>query len=301
MNPWLIEFRKALQALYDEREAQSITRMVLEHVTGKTLPAIMMDPDTVLSAGQETQTLEILKRLILHEPIQYILGETEFYGLRLKVGPGVLIPRGETEELVDWILRAEGRGQKANGRHSDLRSKKEEGLRILDIGCGSGAIAVVLAKHMPDAAVFAVDVSETALDFTQINSNLNKVHITTVLLDILNPDSYNLQSAFCLLPFDLIVSNPPYVAEWDRTHMAKNVLDYEPHMALFAPGDDPLVFYRAISGFAAANLATGGEVFVEINESIGEETAEIFRRCFKNVELRKDINGKDRMIRASNG
>ncbi len=287
MKRWLSLYREALVPIYGEREADSVYRLALEHVTGKPRLEIMMDTGLFLSNEQEASLAAILDRLLKHEPIQYIIGETEFYGLRMKVGPGVLIPRGETEELVEWVLRTKG-------WYYEGKSIENKVLRVLDIGCGSGAIAIALAKNMPEAEVYAADISDSALEFTRSNARLNEVSVSTFYLDILNPDP-------CLLSLDVIVSNPPYVAEWDRAAMARNVLDYEPHVALFAPGEDPLVFYRAISGFAAGHLVPGGSVYVEINEGIGEKTAEIFRGCFKNVELRKDINGKDRMIRATNG
>jgi release factor glutamine methyltransferase len=332
-----------LQGLYPPREIDSIGRLVLEFLTGLNWVQIRLNQENPLLPDQEVRLLDIINRLKKHEPIQYILGETEFYGLKLKVRSGVLIPRGETEELVEWILekaqgtrlkaqakaqgsrlKAQGKAQsKAQGSRLKAQGKVEEEkkVRILDIGCGSGAIAIALAKHLPAAEIIASDISPEALQLTKENGTLNQVEFLTTFLDILEPCALRLEPspepcalrlapslAPCALrlepslaPFDVIVSNPPYVPHAEMTSMDSHVVEYEPEIALFVPDNDPLVFYKAIAEFASANLKPDGQVFVEIHDPLGEETAGVFRKWFSKVELRKDIHGKDRMIRASNG
>ncbi|MFA6129248.1 MAG: HemK/PrmC family methyltransferase [Bacteroidales bacterium] len=321
----------SLSPLYPDREIESIARLVLEHITGLSWVEIRLNQTTACSADEENLIRKMIVRLEKHEPIQYILGETEFFGLKLKVLQGVLIPRGETEELVDWIVKTQGSRLKARGtrhkaqgarrkaqgslgsiqgedrgprlRGDDRKGVGGEGrvLRVLDIGCGSGAIAIAIAKYLPDAEVFAADISEEALELTRENAVLNGISagadnylpLHIFHLDILAP----VKCGF----FDLIVSNPPYVPLGEMTNMDLHVVEYEPETALFVPDHDPLLFYKAISEFARNNLNPGGKVFVEIHDRLGEETAEVFRKWFLNVELRKDIHGKDRMIRAYNG
>jgi release factor glutamine methyltransferase len=339
-----------LQGLYPPREIDSIGRLVLEFLTGLNWVQIRLNQENPLLPDQEVRLLDIINRLKKHEPIQYILGETEFYGLKLKVRSGVLIPRGETEELVEWILeKAQGTRLKAQAKEQGSRLKaqgkveEEKKVRILDIGCGSGAIAIALAKHLPAAEIIASDISPEALQLTKENGTLNQVEFLTTFLDILEPCALRLEPspepcalrlapslapcalrlepspepcalrlapslAPCALrlepslaPFDVIVSNPPYVPHAEMTSMDSHVVEYEPEIALFVPDNDPLVFYKAIAEFASANLKPDGQVFVEIHDPLGEETAWVFRKWFSKVELRKDIHGKDRMIRASNG
>ncbi len=332
-----------LQGLYPPREIDSIGRLVLEYLTGSSWVQIRLNQDSELTPDQEIRISDIICRLKKHEPIQYILGETEFYGLKLKVRSGVLIPRGETEELVEWILeKAQGSRLKAQAKEQGSRLKaqakaqgsrlkaqgkaqaKEQGsrlkaqgkveeekkVRILDIGCGSGAIAIALAKHLPAAEIIASDISPEALQLTKENGTLNQVEFLTTFLDILEPCALSLAPSLApcalrlapsLAPFDVIVSNPPYVPHAEMTSMDSHVVEYEPEIALFVPDNDPLVFYKAIAEFASVNLKPDGQVFVEIHDPLGEETAGVFRKWFSKVELRKDIHGKDRMIRASNG
>ncbi len=306
----LTTLRASLGPLYSDREIESMGRLVLEHLTGLSWVQIRLNIDREFDPGQAGKIREIIERLEKHEPIQYILGETEFYGLVLKVRSGVLIPRGETEELVDWIVRPRLRGDDREGgggleNSPRLRGDDREGggglenvrgrrFRIIDVGCGSGAIAIALAKKIPGAEVLAADISEEALALTRENATLNGVGVETVHMDILQTQA---------MPgaFDIIVSNPPYVPMGEMTAMDQHVVDYEPEMALFVPDDDPLLFYKAIAGFAAGSLSSGGQVFVEIHDRLGEETAEVFREVFSGVEIRKDIHGKDRMIRAYHG
>ncbi|MCX6225325.1 MAG: peptide chain release factor N(5)-glutamine methyltransferase, partial [Bacteroidia bacterium] len=356
--------------IYPDRESASIGRLVLESVTGLSWVHIRLNYDKAFTPDEESRITEIIAHLEKHEPVQYVLGETEFYGLKLKVRPGVLIPRGETEELVEWIVkcRGSGRGPRPTlSRGQAFRRDDREGfggkgggpglrrddkvlpLRVLDIGCGSGAIAIVLAKYLPDAEVVAVDISKEALQLTNENAILNGLGVEThnyaslrtFFFDILSPqgtchpgegrdpvtlsesftsrnhffrDDFPLQDfavrdgvpAFAGMTsapavYDIIVSNPPYVPHGEMTAMDLHVIEYEPKTALFVPDNDPLIFYRAIAEFAASHLTPGGQVFVEIHDRLGQETFDVFRKWFLNVDLRKDIHGKDRMIRASNG
>jgi release factor glutamine methyltransferase len=304
------DLRSRLADFYPDRELESIARLIAEHVTGLSWVQIRMNPDTEFTDSQRTDIGIIIKRLGDHEPIQYVLGETEFYGLKLKVRPGVLIPRGETEEIVEWVIKAKGERRKAKEKSKEERRKIKERLQdkkedkrengkgiILDIGCGSGAISIALAKYLPDYEIVASDISDVALEITDENAHLNYVEITSTHLDILKSSSF----AFRLSPFALIVSNPPYIPQSEKVALAHHVANQEPDLALFVPDEDPLVFYRAIAEFARINLEPGGQVFVEIHDRLGAETVALFSHYFSDVELRQDIHGKDRMIRASNG
>jgi release factor glutamine methyltransferase len=228
--------------------------------------------------------LKILKSLKTGKPLQYVIGETEFYGLTFKVNPSVLIPRPETEELVEWIL-------------SDIRKSEisPEEIKIIDIGTGSGCIPISLKINLPDAKLYAVDVSLEALEVSRQNSALNNASIYYVQDDILNPTSEELKNE----RFEIIVSNPPYVLEAEKPKILPNVLDHEPHLALFVPNDDPLIFYKAIADFAIKNSDINVALYLEINENLGEETVKLLeQKGFNNIELRKDLSGKDRMIRS---
>ncbi len=319
---------ESLQGLCPDREIDSIGRLVLEHLTGLTWVKIRLNGDNELTEHQVELLQSIILRLRTYEPVQYILGETEFYGLKLRVRKGVLIPRGETEELVQWILQEFAvrkgvpafAGMTEKGLEPGLPSdspafagitKKDvidnKRIRILDIGCGSGAIAVALAKNFPDSEVIASDISEDALQVTRENAELNKVDLSTAFLDILGSKPFSVIPTKVGTPsqtaktFDIIVSNPPYVPLSEMTAMDRHVVEFEPETALFVPDANPLLFYEAIAEFAATNLNPGGEVFVEIHDRLGEKTAAVFHKWFPNVELRKDIHGKDRMIRAYHG
>lgn len=214
-------------------------------------------------------------------PIQYLLGKTSFYGLDFEVNENVLIPRPETEELVDWILESQ---------KSKAESRK---LKILDIGTGSGCIAVSLAKNLSDAKVFAIDVSEKALATAKKNAEINAVEITFISQNILETQDLGQK-------FDIIVSNPPYVRHLEKEEIKKNVLDNEPHLALFVEDNDALIFYRKIAELAQKNLSSSGQLYFEINQYLGKEMIELLETMnFKNVELRKDIYGNDRMTRST--
>ena len=213
-----------------------------------------------------------------YEPIQYILGTTSFFGLEFKVDTNVLIPRPETEELVAWILK---------------QADSSQPLKILDIGSGSGCIAVSLAKHFPNADVYALDVSPAALEMAQYNAQQNGVQLNGIQANVLEWENTELQ-------FDIIVSNPPYVRESEKERMAPNVLEHEPHLALFVENNNPLVFYQAIVALSKQALKKQGLLYFEINEYLGEETKALFSSDdFENVQLKTDVFGKNRMMRAS--
>ena len=291
-------YREDLKSVYDPNEAESITLLALGEVTGFSKAKIKAFPEEQVGAAQAQKLAGVLTRLKTGEPIQYIIGHTEFYGLPFKVNPSVLIPRPETEELVEWAIASVSSLQFAVGSEQLAvgRGRLAVG-SILDIGTGSGCIAISLKKNLPDFKVSAIDISETALDTAQQNATLNEVEIDFVHGDILSS-----QKTFTshLSPFTLIISNPPYVTQRDKTQMHKNVTDFEPHTALFVPEDDPLIFYKAIADFAKKQLAPGGLLFFEINESYGEKIVELLAdHSFIGIELRKDMSGRDRMVKAS--
>ena len=271
-------FVEALLPFYDEMEAESFFYLLLENKHQLRRIDLGLDVDSVFSENEILNWNAILEKLKIQIPIQYIIGTTHFYGLEFIVDENVLIPRPETEELVDWIVKL----------NSKLSKKKN--LKILDIGTGSGCIAISLAKNIPNSEVFAIDVSENALAIAKKNAILNKVPVTFLHKNIL--ETKNLSRKF-----DIIVSNPPYVRNLEKAEIKPNVLDNEPHLALFVPDNDPLIFYKKIAELAAANLNPNGQLFFEINQYLGKETQELLESIgLKNIELRKDIYGNDRMI-----
>lgn len=264
-----------LHGLYPVSEIEGFTRIIFESVCGWSFTRQLVKKHEKIQEPDFLKIQEIITRLKTFEPIQYILGETEFFGLRLIVNPSVLIPRPETEELVDWIVR------------SDLPPDS----RILDIGTGSGCIALALKSVLKNAAVSGIDISEKALETAHENAAKNKLDVRFNQSDILKNDNSNNEV------YDVIVSNPPYIRESEKLLMLPNVLEYEPGNALFVPDSDPLVFYRSIAAFAIKNLAENGKLFLEINENLGHEMKNMLVDFgFCNIEIRKDINEKNRMI-----
>lgn len=259
----------------------------MEHHLNLDRIHLVLKPEYVISKTEEQPFFEALSRLRLHEPIQYILGATEFYGLPFEVNKDVLIPRPETEELVSWIVSC----------HS-LQNEVST-LRILDIGTGSGCIAVALAKHLTNAQIHAIDFSKKALNVAKQNALLNNVDIDFSEVDILNPSTWDLK--FSNVEFDIIVSNPPYVRNLEKADMKPNVIDNEPHLALFVDDDNPLQFYKAICEFSKACLKDNGSLYFEINEYLGKGMLTLMKAFeFKSVELKQDIFGKDRMVKGQN-
>ncbi len=274
------QFIQELSPIYDAGEAESFFYLILEEKQKLKRIDLALNTDLTFS-NEEIQVWNlILEQLKQEIPVQYLLGKTSFYGLEFEVNENVLIPRPETEELVEWIIQSQ---------KSEVRSGK---IKILDIGTGSGCIAISLAKNIPNAQFFAIDISEKALATAQNNANINEVNITFLEKNILETEDLKQQ-------FDIIVSNPPYVRELEKQEIKKNVLDNEPHLALFVDDNDALVFYRKIAELAQKNFSPGGQLFFEINQYLGKEMMELLEKMnFKNIELRKDIYGNDRMMRA---
>lgn len=274
-----------ITSVYEENEAKSIVYLLLEHYLKISKTDILLDNPV----AQLFDFTEIIQRIKAQEPVQYIIGETEFYGRKFKVTPDTLIPRPETEELVQLTVNSflENREQRKEGNQSQSQTT------ILDIGTGTGCIAISLACELPNSQAYAYDISENALKVAKENAEMNGANVTFEQVDILNfSPSY-------LSPFSIIVSNPPYVMNAEKAEMEKNVLEYEPHLALFVEDDNALIFYRKIAEFAAKNLTDKGLCIVEINQAFGLETAELFwNQGFYYVEVVKDMFGKDRMVKA---
>lgn len=276
-------FKKELLSVYDEHEIDSFFYIILEKLHRLKRIDLALNPETIMDGNHLKQWKNIVCDLQKQKPIQYILGETEFFGLWFEVNENTLIPRPETEELVELIL--------AESRKS-IRAKAES-LEILDIGTGSGCIAISLAKNIPNARVSAIDVSPKALDKAKKNAEINEVKMTFLLKNILETDDLNHQ-------FDIIVSNPPYVRNLEKTEIKPNVLEYEPHLALFVEDTDPLIFYRKITQLAKKNLTPDGKLFFEINQYLGKQTVQLLEEAgFRDIKLKKDIYGNDRMLQCT--
>ncbi len=277
-------YASELEKIYGSNEANALIMILLEHYFGIDRVKIAMDPELRLSESELLTLHFAVKELLKNKPIQYILGETEFCGMRFFVDENVLIPRPETEEMVNMIVS-----------RRDKACLVRTGCDVLDIGTGSGCIAISLAKLLKNSSVTAVDVSEKALEVAKKNAAANDVNVNFINDDILNPKNPELLEN----KFDIIVSNPPYVCESEKSEMRANVLDYEPSTALFVSDNDPLIFYRKILEFAQKALKPDGEVWFEINEKFGKETAELCHsEGFKNVEIIRDFKGRERVVRA---
>ncbi len=272
-------FQKELEQDYPIEEIDSFFYWMTTHYLGLERFVLVLEPNYILTKEEEQPLFEGLSKLKEGVPLQYILEGTEFMGLHLFLNNTVLIPRPETEELVNWILQ-------------DFKHSKE-GLRVLDMGTGSGCIAIALAKYLKNARLEAIDISKEALSVAKKNAEQNEVSVEFRLMDMLNPSST--QKA----EYDIIVSNPPYVKLSEKSKMHRNVLDYEPELALFVTDDDPLVFYKALIKFSINALKTSGSMYLEINETEGASLVKALGAGgFSNVVIRKDIFGKERMVRA---
>ena len=280
------DFKQNLSKLYDVREIEAVALLTITEICNLSKSKIKAFPELELSQQQAEKLNDTLIQLQTGKPIQYILGKTEFYGLPFYVNPSVLIPRPETEELVEWAVSSVGSWQLAVGS-------------ILDIGTGSGCIAISLKKNLPGFDVSAVDISKAALQTAKTNAELNAVNIDFVEADILNLSTQSSLISNLQSPISILISNPPYVTLHDKSKMHTNVTDFEPHSALFVPEDDPLIFYKVIADFAIKNLTPNGQLFFEINESYGNDVVKLLAdKGFKNIELRKDMSGRDRMVRS---
>ena len=269
------EFVQTLTPIYDAQEAESFFYLLLEDKRQLKRVDLALDPQLEFSHSEVAEWNEVVEKLKAFIPIQYIIGKAHFFGLEFEVNSGVLIPRPETEELVQWIVAE-------NVEQSDLK--------ILDIGTGSGCIAISLAKNLPQAQVFAIDISEAALETARNNANRNQVEVNFIQNNILEMSDLEQQ-------FDVIVSNPPYVRNLEKEEIKKNVLDHEPHLALFVDDHDALVFYRKIAHLAVKHLRKGGQLYFEINQYLGKEMMDLLEQNgFQQMELRKDIYGNNRMV-----
>ena len=289
-----------------------LKRILMSHITGLSTAQLLAEPNLQLTENQQKWFDNAIERLQNNEPLQHILGYTTFYGRQFKCDRRALIPRPETEELIDWIINdwatinnqqsTVNKQQTLNSQLSTLNSQfsilnsQLSTLNCLDIGTGTGCIALSLAKELPEAKVSALDISKEALSLAHENANILEVkNVDFIEGDILNK-SFNSQ----LSTFNLIVSNPPYVRECEKADMEPNVLDYDPHTALFVSDTDPLIFYRAIGEFALTHLKPNGALYFEINQYLATETCDLLIALgYKNVELRKDINDNPRMIKAT--
>ncbi|TDD78870.1 peptide chain release factor N(5)-glutamine methyltransferase [Flavobacterium caseinilyticum] len=272
-------FIQELTPIYDAGEAESFFYLILEEKQQLKRIDLALQPYLDFSEEQIMVWDLILQQLKKEIPIQYLLGKTSFYGLDFQVNENVLIPRPETEELVEWIIER----QNSKG--------KSQQIRILDIGTGSGCIAISLAKNLPNAQVFALDISVKALATAQKNAELNTVNVTFINQNILETEDLGQQ-------FDIIVSNPPYVRNLEKAEIKKNVLDNEPHLALFVEDNDALIFYKKIADLAQKNLSKNGHLFFEINQYLGKQMIDLLEKMnFSAIELRKDIYGNERMIK----
>ncbi len=277
-------FVSSIYELYPSEEVQSFFNLLSEKHLGLSRIEIALNSDKSISEAKTLLFNEAIQRLKNFEPVQYIIGETEFYGLPFKVDKDVLIPRPETEELVSWV-------------NSEFRTQNPE-FKILDIGTGSGCIAISLASKLPNAKISALDISKGAIEIAKENVKLNEVEVDLKEADILNSSTWNL--IFEDLEFSCIVSNPPYVRELEKELMEPNVVKHEPATALFVKDDDPLLFYRKIAEFSQLYLKKGGFLFFEINEYLSENLVVVLVKMnFKNIEVKKDIFGKDRMVKCN--
>ncbi len=269
-------FKNELAESYDDKELQQIIDITFCYYLNLTKVDLLIDKAKSISESQKQKILGVIEELKNHKPLAYILGEWEFYGLPFKVNKHTLIPRPETEELVELILK-----------------ENKEGGSIIDIGTGTGCIPIALKTNNSKYNVFAVDISEEAIKIAKENALLNNVIVDFSVYDIIKNRNNELTNKF-----DTIVSNPPYIPQKEKTLMSKNVLDFEPELALFVDNEEPLIFYEAIADFAQLNLADNGKLYFEINENYGDEVCDMLKnKAFKNINIVKDINDKDRIVK----
>ena len=270
-------YRLKLAQLYNDREADTLLFQLLSDITQMSKAHILSFPEKTISESELLRVHFGVKDLLKNKPIQYIIGNAEFYGLNFKVNSKVLIPRPETEELVEMVIK---------------NIPENEPRKVLDVGTGSGCIAIAIKKLRPLCDILAIDISEFALEMAQQNAVLNNVQVQFKKVDFLKKNQVQL-----LPKFDIVVSNPPYVRNSEKLMMKKNVLDYEPSLALFVDDDNPLIFYKALASFCETNLQAGGMLFAEINQYLSAETEQLFTgNGFKNVNIEKDLFGNDRFL-----
>ena len=269
-------FQNRLSSIYNPNEAKSIIILLIKHYSGLSLADILLNKQ--IDSETEKNIIEALEKVVDEYPVQYVIGETDFYGRKFFLNNNVLIPRNETEELVNIIVK-ENKNRKIN---------------ILDIGTGSGCIAISLACELPETKNFAIDISEEALIVAEKNNKQNKASVLLACYDILSNKAFPFDEKF-----DIIVSNPPYVRESEKAEMRKNVVSHEPHKALFVKDSSPLVFYEACLQLSEKYLNKNGKIYVEINEKLGQETLDLFVKYGFQAEIVKDIAGKDRIIKTN--
>ena len=264
-----------------------IKRLLMSHITGLSMTQLLAERDFRLSEEQQKWYDKAIERLKNNEPLQHVMGQCEFYGRKFKCDGRALVPRPETEELVEWIISMH-----------NAQCTIDNGFNILDIGTGTGCIALSLAKELTEAEVTALDISAEALSLARENAEILEVeNVVFVEGDILNMDDKHVVAKD---KYTVIVSNPPYVRECEKKDMEANVLEYDPHTALFVSDEDPLIFYRAIGEFALTHLKDRGALYFEINQYLGRETCDMLLAMgYRNVEMREDINGNPRMIKAT--
>lgn len=273
------KLNESLSGSYEKREASKVSDLIIENLTGLSKTERLIHKEKELTKQQHQQLQDFTQQLLQHKPVQYVLHEAWFFGLKFYVDGNVLIPRPETEELVELILK-----------QSHLKHPK-----ILDMGCGSGCIAIALKKKLPAATIFGLDISTEALSISKKNASINHVNIEFIEADILN-----LGEDLVLPDFDIIVSNPPYIRNSEASLMNLNVLNFEPHQALFVSDNDPLIFYRTIAALSLKHLKKEGKLFFEINESLSNKIVSLLQnKGFSDIEIKKDLYGKERFVSAS--
>lgn len=272
--------KEAIVALYDEREAGHIATLLMEWISGKNRMEQLMDKDLPITSQQVDRLQEAIAKLSTGEPVQYIIGEAWFMGMPFLVNRNTLIPRPETEELVEWIIR-------------DLSQEAIQKLRVLEVGSGTGCIPISLKKKMPELQVQSVDISSGAIETARENAKRLNVSVDFIEMDFLSRNNWDQ-----LGQVDLIVSNPPYIKASERDSMHKNVVEFEPATALFVPDQDALIFYKAIRDFSETHLTPNGKIYLEINQQLGQDVLQLFNSNGFSAVLQKDLHGNDRMIRA---
>lgn len=278
--------RSRLNSRLDPRESENISRTLVEHVTGQPYVTFLMDPARNFTSEQFAEWTQAVDRLVGGEPLQYVLGVANFGELELKVGPRVLIPRPETEELTLWVEK---------WTMEQMTSGKIPRPKVLDIGTGSGCIAIHAALSLPAAEVHAMDISQEALAIASHNAEHLGAQVRFLQADMLSEKSLEGLDP----PYDIVISNPPYIPYLEKGEMPEQVTEFEPPEALFVPNEDPLLFYRRIAMWARENLSSKGALFFEIHESLGNETCTMLRdMSYQKVEMRRDLQGKPRMVAA---
>ena len=289
--------KEQLVTVYDESEAATIAALALEHITFLSKADRIVKKDKLLSPHQLEQLNQDIQRLLQHEPIQYIMNKTWFYGMELYVNNTVLIPRPETEELVDWIVKEVNASGADVFERRPMKADETKQIKILDVGTGSGCIALALKKAMPKAEVWGCDISEAALNVARRNGSALDIRV-----DFQGMDFLDIAQQKHLPTVDIVVSNPPYIPIAGKSAMNPNVVNHEPHTALFVPDNDALLFYKCLAKFGKHRLYKNGAIYMEIHEDLGKDVVELFEmEGYSHVELKKDMQGKDRMVKVVNG